>query len=92
MDAQGIDMEALSINPRWYRAGRDLAAQVIRIQNERLADFCATYPDRFVAFASVALQFPDLAVQQLVEGVKKLDRERRAMLGETAATLLGITR
>ena len=37
MDAQGIDMEALSINPRWYGAERDLATQVIKIQNERLA-------------------------------------------------------
>src|SRR5262245_26925549 len=54
MDAQGIDMEALSINPQWYRAERDLVTQVIRIQNERLADFCGRYPDRFVAFASVA--------------------------------------
>src|SRR5712691_8511823 len=24
MDAQGIDMEALSINPQWYRAERDV--------------------------------------------------------------------
>jgi len=72
MDAQGIDMEALSINPAWYRTERDVVAQVITIQNERLAEFCARYPDRFVAFASVALQFPDLAVQQLVDGVKKL--------------------
>jgi aminocarboxymuconate-semialdehyde decarboxylase len=72
MDAQGIDMEALSINPAWYGADRDLAAQVVRIQNERLAEFCAAYPDRFVAFASVALQYPDLAVEQLVDGVKRL--------------------
>src|SRR5687767_1084450 len=40
MDAQGIDMEALSINPAWYRAERDVATQVIKIQNERLAEFC----------------------------------------------------
>src|SRR5262249_28403164 len=72
MVGQGIDMEALSINPAWYRAERDLVTQVIKIQNERLAEFCAKYPDRFVAFASVALQFPDLAGQQLVDGVKKL--------------------
>src|SRR6266853_2710394 len=72
MDAQGIDMEALSINPAWYRAERDVVAQVVKIQNERLAEFCGRYPERFVAFASVALQYPDLAVQQLVEGVKKL--------------------
>ena len=84
MDAQGIDVEALSINPRWYRAERDLVAQVVRIQNERLASFCGTYPDRFVAFASVALQFPDLAVQQLVEGVKKLGL-RGAAVGASVA-------
>jgi aminocarboxymuconate-semialdehyde decarboxylase len=84
MDAQGIDMEALSINPRWYRAERDLVTEVIKIQNERLAEFCATYPDRFVAFASVALQFPDLAVQQLVEGVKKLGL-RGAAVGASVA-------
>ena len=71
MDKQGIDVEALSINPFWYRAERDVAEQVVKIQNEKLAEFCGKYPDRFVAFASVALQFPDLAIQQLEHGVKK---------------------
>jgi aminocarboxymuconate-semialdehyde decarboxylase len=84
MDAQGIDMEALSINPAWYRAERDVVTQVIKIQNERLAEFCGKYPDRFVAFASVALQFPDLAVQQLEEGVKKLGL-RGAAVGASVA-------
>jgi len=84
MDEQGIDMEALSINPQWYKAERDLVTQVVKIQNERLAEFCATYPDRFVAFASVALQYPDLAVQQLVEGVKKLGL-RGAAVGASVA-------
>src|SRR5690606_34799289 len=56
MDEQGIDVEAISINPQWYRARRDVAEEVCRIQNEKLAEFCATWPDRFVAFASVALQ------------------------------------
>jgi aminocarboxymuconate-semialdehyde decarboxylase len=72
MNEQGIDVEALSINPAWYRAERDVASQVIDIQNQRLAEFCAANPDRFVAFASVALQFPDLAVQQLENAVKQL--------------------
>ncbi|MFN7085590.1 MAG: amidohydrolase family protein [Burkholderiales bacterium] len=84
MDAQGIDVEALSINPQWYHAGRDLAAEVVRIQNEKLAEFCATYPERFVAFASVALQFPDLAVAQLEHGVKKLGL-RGAAVGASVA-------
>jgi aminocarboxymuconate-semialdehyde decarboxylase len=72
MDAQGIDMEALSINPTWYSADRDSAAEVVRLNNEGLVEICARNPDRFVAFASVALQFPELAVQQIEHAVKKL--------------------
>ena len=65
MDKQGVDVEALSINPFWYRAERDVAAELVRVQNEKLAEMCAAYPERFVAFASVALQYPYLAVQPL---------------------------
>src|SRR6185369_15194158 len=54
MDEQGIDMEALSINPYWYKADRDVAQKLIGIQNEKLAEACAANPERFVAFASVA--------------------------------------
>jgi aminocarboxymuconate-semialdehyde decarboxylase len=71
MDEQGIDVEALSINPYWYKADRDLAKQIVTIQNEKLAEACAANPDRFVAFATVALQHPELAAEQLEEGVKK---------------------
>ena len=71
MDEQGIDVEALSINPYWYRADRDVGRQLITIQNEKLAEACAANPERFVAFATVALQHPDLAAEQLEQGVKK---------------------
>ena len=72
MDEQGVDMQALSINPTWYALERDLVAKVIDLQNEKLAEICAKTPERFVAFASVALQYPELATQQLEHGVKKL--------------------
>ena len=85
MDAQGIDMEALSINPNWYRvADRDLAAKIIEVQNETLAEACAKTPDRFVAFASVALQFPDLAAEQLERGVKRFGLRGAAVGGSVA--------
>src|SRR5579863_1071703 len=71
MDQQGIDIEVLSINPTWYAAERDLARRIIDIQNEKLSELCAAYPDRFVALASVAFQHPDLAAEQLEQGVKK---------------------
>jgi aminocarboxymuconate-semialdehyde decarboxylase len=84
MDEQGIDVEALSINPNWYKADRDLATQIIKIQNERLAEVCGKHPDRFVAFATVALQFPDLAAQQLEEGVKRYGLRGAAIGGNIA--------
>src|SRR5262249_26173725 len=37
MDAQGIDMEALSINRYHYDADRDTATKLIQLQNEKLA-------------------------------------------------------
>ncbi len=71
MDKMGIDVQAVSINAFWYSADRELASKLIDLQNQKLADMCAAYPERFVAFASVALQFPELAAQQLETGMKK---------------------
>jgi aminocarboxymuconate-semialdehyde decarboxylase len=71
MDAQAVDLEVLSINPFWYDRDRDLAAKIVKIQNEKLAELCASKPDRFAAFASLTLQAPDLAVQELETAVKK---------------------
>jgi aminocarboxymuconate-semialdehyde decarboxylase len=85
MDEQGIDVEALSINAYWYKADRDVARQLVRIQNEKLAEACAANPDRFVAFASVALQHPDLAAEQLEEGVKKFGLRGAAIGGSVNA-------
>ena len=71
MDSQAIDMEILSINPFWYNRERDLAAQIVKVNNEKLAELCASKPDRFAAFASLTLQAPDLAVRELETAVKK---------------------
>jgi len=74
MDATGIDMQALSISVGQYFhwAERDLAAKIIRLQNEKLAEVCALHPDRFVPLGAVSLQHPDLAASQLEYAVKKL--------------------
>src|SRR4051795_13338828 len=84
MDSQGVDVEVLSINPFWYRKDRDLAAEIVRVQNEKLAELCASKPDRFAAFASLALQFPDLAVQQLETAMKKQGLRGAAIGGNVA--------
>ena len=80
MDAMGIDMEVLSINPFWYRKDRDTAAAIVKLNNERLAELSAAYPKRLTAFASLSLQAPDLAVNQLEEALTK-QRLRGAAIG-----------
>jgi predicted TIM-barrel fold metal-dependent hydrolase len=71
MDAQAVDMEVLSINPFWYERDRDLAALIVAIQNENLAELVAAHSERFAAFASLTLQDPALAVRELETAVKK---------------------
>jgi predicted TIM-barrel fold metal-dependent hydrolase len=81
MDEQGIDIEALSLNPIfWSKAEPDLAGQVVTLQNAKLAEFCAAQPDRFAGLASVALQHADLAAEQLKHAVKALGL-RGALIG-----------
>ncbi len=43
----------------------------MKIQNEKLAELCALKPNQFAGFASLTLQAPDLAVQELETAVKK---------------------
>ena len=81
IDKQGIDLQVLSINGHWwYDADRELAAKIVGAQNEGLATWVSMHPTRFDAFASVALQFPDLAAEQLDHAVRQL-RLRGAAIG-----------
>ena len=83
IDKQGIDVQALSINGFWWYEvkDRDLAGRIVRAQNEGLAKFVGQHPDRFVGMASSSLQFPDLAAQQLEDGVKRLGLRAAAIGG-----------
>ncbi len=88
MDAQGIDRAVLSLVPNWYDADRDLAGRVVSLQNERLAAFCASHADRFAALAAVALQFPDLAADQLEHAVRTLGLRGAAVATSVAGVPL----
>ena len=70
--ADGIDVEAMSINAWWYGANRDMARRICDVQNEKLMAMCKQAPDRLVAFGSVALQFPELAAEQLDVAMKQM--------------------
>jgi aminocarboxymuconate-semialdehyde decarboxylase len=71
MNHDGIDVQVLSINAFWYGADRDLARRIFDVQSVKLAEMCRFSPDRFLGYAPVSLQFPDLAAEQLEQGMKQ---------------------
>jgi aminocarboxymuconate-semialdehyde decarboxylase len=81
MDKEGIDYQALNVNAWGYSAERALARDLIQLQNEKIAQAVAAHPDRFVGMATLALQFPDLAAEQLEHAVKKLGLRGAAIGG-----------
>lgn len=74
MDRQGIDMALLSIAPPlflyWIEPGEGAAAA--RLINDAIADMVAKAPDRFVGVATLPLQDPAAAVEELERGVRTL--------------------
>lgn len=84
MDAQRVDLEVLSVNPFWYGRERDLAAQIVKLNNEKMAELCAAHPDRFAGFASLTLQAPDLAVQELETAMRRQGLKGAAIGGSVA--------
>ena len=81
MDAQGIDVQAINVNAWGYSADRALARDVVALQNEKISQYCAAHPDRFIGMATVALQHPDLAAEQLDDAVRKLGLRGAAIGG-----------
>ena len=81
MDAQGIDYQAINVNAWGYNADKALARDLVALQNERISQWCAKHPDRFVGMATLALQHPDLAAEQLDYAVKKLGLRGAAIGG-----------
>ena len=86
MDAQKVDMEVLSVNPYWYAKPRDLAAEIVRINNESMAELCAAHPDRFAGFCSLTLQDPQLAVTELEHAMRRQGLKGAAI----AANMAGV--
>jgi aminocarboxymuconate-semialdehyde decarboxylase len=71
----------ININAWGYNADRPLARDLIALQNEKISQWCASHPDRFVGMASLALQYPELAAEQLEQAVKKLGLRGAAIGG-----------
>ena len=82
LDARGIDIAALSVNRFWwYAANPQQAREIVKVHDEGLAAWCSTHPDRFVPLSSPALQFPELAAEQLEYAVTELGHRGASILG-----------
>ena len=75
MDAQGIDVQAISPSPGQYHyfappeVGRDSA----RLINDGIASAVNGNPDRFVGMGTVPLQHTGLAIEEMRRCVRELD-------------------
>jgi aminocarboxymuconate-semialdehyde decarboxylase len=67
MDAMGVDVQVLSPTSvqHYYWADVDLAREIVRTTNDKMAEVCAQHPDRLLALGNVALQHPELSLEQL---------------------------
>jgi aminocarboxymuconate-semialdehyde decarboxylase len=74
MDQMGVDVQVISPMPTqyYYWAERDLAEQIVTLQNEHVAAACAQHPKRLVGLGTLSLQHPALAVAQLETAVRRL--------------------
>jgi len=74
MDRMGIDVQAVSPAPNqtYYWTDPGEGQELARAVNERIAEICGKYPERFVGLGTVPLQDPDLAVSELIHCVKTL--------------------
>ena len=82
MDAAQVDVQVLSITPQTflYAQDRSLTATCARIQNDAIANLVAAHPDRFLGIATLPMQAPELAVDELRRAMRTLDL-RGAMIG-----------
>jgi aminocarboxymuconate-semialdehyde decarboxylase len=67
MDRMGIQVDALAIGPPqyYYWTEPSLGAELAELQNDHIAAMVAGHPDRFVGMATLPMQDPERAIQEL---------------------------
>ena len=73
MDAQGLDIHVISLQPMFtYALPVERAIPICRSINNAFAEVVAGHPDRFIALADVPLQSPEDAARELERAVRDL--------------------
>lgn len=73
MDEAGIDVQVLSHGaPAAQKLTTDIAVDLTKRVNDRLAELCARHPTRFLGFAALPTPVPEQAARELERCVKEL--------------------
>jgi aminocarboxymuconate-semialdehyde decarboxylase len=74
MDDTGVDVHVLSATPQTYlyNLGDELSATVAAIQNDQMAKHIAAHPTRFMGIATLPMQDPKRAAEELKRAISKL--------------------
>jgi uncharacterized protein len=89
MDAQGIDMQVLSIvQPGLEHTEAKRAIPTARSFNDRVAEAIAAHPDRFAGFAGLPSADPTAAAEELARAVNELGFKGALVNGRTLERFL----
>jgi aminocarboxymuconate-semialdehyde decarboxylase len=82
MDAAEVDVHVLSATPQTYLYDQEpaLGAATAAIQNDQIASLVKTHPDRLMGIATLPMQAPERAAEELRRAVRTLGL-RGAMIG-----------
>src|SRR5262249_43382608 len=85
MDAAEVNVQVLSATPQTYFYDQEaaLAAACAGIQNDQIAKLSKAHPDRFYGIATLPMQAPQRAADELTRAVRSLGL-RGAMIGSNA--------
>jgi aminocarboxymuconate-semialdehyde decarboxylase len=74
MDAAGIDMQLVSNTPQTFLYNQDasLTATLAALQNDQIAKAVAAHPKRLMGLATLPMQAPALAAEELRRAVRSL--------------------
>jgi aminocarboxymuconate-semialdehyde decarboxylase len=74
MDAAGIDVQVVSNTPQTFLYNQEaaLTATLAALQNDQIAKAVATHPDRLIGIATLPMQAPKLAADELRRAMRKL--------------------
>jgi aminocarboxymuconate-semialdehyde decarboxylase len=74
MDLAEVDMQVVSNTPQTflYNLDAQITATASRIQNDQIAKLVRERPDRFMGLATLPMQAPELAAQELERAMRQL--------------------